>query len=198
MDDLDLEYSDDNFYIMHEVGRTLVEDPDKILDLLESNDIDVSSLSSPIEIGDALLYELPYSEALQLGTAYLIERGNSSLSGELDNENIYSMFEAISDYWAEEEYPEDEEPTSNVGGALIGGVKLAKNIIDKRKQKNAESRSAILQGIIAQKKAEAEALRLKNELEVTNKRIRTISIVSAIGLLAVIGAFVYIKSKKNG
>ena len=200
---LDLVSASDNEYIMHEVGRTLVNDPDKILDLLESNDIDVSSLSTPIDIGDALLYELPYSEALQLGTAYLIERDNSSFTGDVDNENIYSMFEALSDYWQEEEYPEEEyseyeEPNSNVVGAVIGGVKLARNLIQARNQKNAESRDALLQGIIAQKKAEAEAIRKKAELDAKKKRNTTIAIFSVIGLVAVITAMVYIKKQNNG
>lgn len=199
MEGLDLVNATDNQYIMHEVGRTLVSDPDKILDLLESNDIDVSFLSNPINIGDALLYELPYSEALQLGTAYLVERENSSFDGDVDNENIYSMFEAISDYWSEdEEYPEDEDPTSNVAGAVIGGVKLARNLIQGRQQKNAESRDAILQGVIAQKKAEAEALRQKRELEAKNKRIKTIAIASVVGLIALVTAVIYIKKQKNG
>jgi hypothetical protein len=199
MEGLDLVNATDNQYIMHEVGRTLVSDPDKILDLLESNEIDVSSLSNPINIGDALLYELPYSEALQLGTAYLVEREISSFDGDVDNENIYSMFEAISDYWSEdEEYPEDEDPTSNVAGAVIGGVKLARNLIQGRQQKNAESRDAILQGVIAQKKAEAEALRQKRELEAKNKRIKTIAIASVVGLIALVTAVIYIKKQKNG
>ena len=206
MEGLDLVNATDNQYIMHEVGRTLVSDPDKILDLLESNDIDVSYLSNPINIGDALLYELPYSEALQLGTAYLVERENSSFDGDVDNENIYSMFEAISDYWSEDEeypeeddeYPEDEDPTSNVAGAVIGGVKLARNLIQGRQQKNAESRDAILQGVIAQKKAEAEALRQKRELEAKNKRIKTIAIASVVGLIALVTAVIYIKKQKNG
>jgi len=200
MEGIDLVSASDNEYIMHEVGRTLVNDPDKILDLLESNDVDVASLSSPIDLGDAFLYELPYNEALQLGTAYLIERNNSSFTGEVDNENIYSMFEAISDYWSEEdeEYPEDEEPNSNVAGALIGGFKIAKNLINNRNQKKSESREALLQGIIAQKKAEAEALRKKAEIDAKSKRIKTISIVSVLGLIAVITAVVYIKKQKNG
>lgn len=203
MEGLDLVSASDNEYIMHEVGRTLVNDPDKILDLLESNDFDVSSLSTPIEIGDALLYELPYNEALQLGTAYLIERDNSSFTGDVDNENIYSMFEALSDYWQEEEYPEEEyseyeEPNSNVVGAVVGGVKLARNLIQARNQKNAESRDALLQGIIAQKKAEAEAIRKKAELDAKKKRNTTIAIFSVVGLVAVITAMVYIKKQRNG
>lgn len=205
MEGLDLVNATDNQYIMHEVGRTLVSDPDKILDLLESNDIDVSSLSNPISIGDALLYELPYNEALQLGTAYLVERENSSFDGDVDNENIYSMFEAISDYWLEdedypedEEYPEEEDPTSNVAGAVIGGVNIARKLIQGRNQKKAESRDALLQGVIAQKKAEAEALRQKRELEAKNKRIKTIAIASVVGLLAIVTAVIYIKKQKNG
>jgi len=192
-----------NQQIMQEVGRTLVSDPDKILDLLESNDIDVASLSSPIDLGDLFLYELPYSEALQLGTAYLIERNNSSFSGEVSNENIYSMFEAISDYWQDEEdYPEDEEPNSNVVGAVLGGLKLAKKFAKGRNRsqndKQQESRDALIQGVIAQKKAEAEALQKKTELEAKNKRIATISIVSIVGVIAIITAMVYIKKQKNG
>jgi hypothetical protein len=208
MSGLDLFSASDNQYIMHEVGRILVYDPDEILDLLESNDIDVSSLSSPIDLGDAFIYELPYSETLQLGTAYLIERNNSSFSGDIDNENIYSMFEAISDYWQE-----DEDTTSNVAGALIGGIvkgglSVTEKVLEgKNKEKygaldlatkQAESRSALIQGIIAQKKAEAEALQKKSETDAKNKLIKTISIASIIGLIAIVSAVVYIKKQKNG
>lgn len=206
MEDVNLASINYNQYVMQEVGRTIANDPQVIIDLLESNDFIVDPSISAVELGDAFLYELPNSDGLKLGTAYLISTKNSSFSGEVDNDEIYEVFDAISDYW------EDEEPTSNVagliGGIVQGGLGVTEKVLEgqqKKKygaldlaQKQAESRQALISGIIAQRKAQAEAEQKKVELEAKQKRVQTIAIASVIGVVALFGGYLLLKSKKNG
>jgi hypothetical protein len=196
-----------NQYAMQEIGRTIADDPQKLIDLLESNDFEVDPSISPIELGDAYLYELPYSDGLKLGTAYLIEKQNSSFSGEVDNENIYNIFDAISDYWEH-----GEETKSNIGGIIGGIVSGGLGVTDKliagqqKKRfgaldlatKQADSRQALISGIIAQKQAQALAEQKKVELEAKQRKTTTIAVASVIGALIIIGAVIYFKKQKNG
>lgn len=200
---------DYNQYAMQEIGRTIVTDPQRIIDLLESNDLDVDPFSSPILLGDTYLTELPFSDGLQLGTAYLIERQNSSsFDGEIDNDNIYAIFDELSDFWGEEEEEKSNVAAAIVGGIIKGGLGVTDKVLEgknKKKygnldmaQKQAESRTALIQGIIAQKKADAEASQKKAELESKSKKNLTIAIVSVVGILAIVGVVFMIKKRKNG
>lgn len=205
MEDVNIGSTNYNQYVMQEVGRVIAYEPQTIIDLLESNDYEVDPSISAIELGDAYLYELPNSDGLQLGTAYLIGKKNSSFSGEIDNEEIYEVFDAISDYWQENE----DEPTSNVGGVIggivQGGIGVADRVIEgqhKKKygaldlaQKQAESRQALISGIIAQKQAQAQAEQKKAELQSQQKRTMTIAVASVVGLLVVLGGYMLIKRK---
>lgn len=207
MEDVNLTSNNYNQYVMQEVGRTIAFDPQKIIDLLESNDFDIESSISPIKLGDFYLQELPYNDGLKLGTAYLIEKQNSSFTGEVSNENIYASFDALSDYW-----DEDVEDMSNVagliGGIVKGGLGITNKVMEgqqKQKygaldlaQKQADSRQALIQGIMAQKKAEAEALQKQAELSAKKKRTTTIAVASVIGVVVIVSTILYIKSKKNG
>lgn len=196
-----------NQYLMFEMGKTFASEPEKIIDLLEGNDYEVDDTATPIELVDFYLEELPYSDSLKLGTAYLVEKQNSSFSGEIDNENVFSSFDALSDYW-----DEDLEPTSNigglVGGIVSGGLGITNKIMEgqqKKKygaldlaQKQADSRTALIQGVIAQKQAESLARQKQAELDAKKKRNTTIAVVSVIGIIAIVGTFVYIKKRNNG
>jgi hypothetical protein len=208
MENVNLASINYNQYAMQEVGRTIASDPQRIIDLLESNDIDVDTFISPIALGDVYLVELPFSDGLQLGTAYLIEKQNSSFTGEVSNENIYSMFDSISDYWNEEEEEKSNIVAGLVGGIVKGGLGVTNKVLEgqnKKKygaldlaQKQAESRTALITGLMAQKKAEAEAKQKKEEANTKQKKTLIISAVSIIGLIAIIGTIMYIKKKQNG
>lgn len=206
MEDVNLASTNYNQFVMQEVGRTIANDPQTIIDLLESNDYEVDPSISSVELGDAYLYELPYSDGLKLGTAYLIATRNSSFSGEIENEEVYDVFDAISDYW------EDEEPTSNVGGIIggivQGGLGVTQKVLEGQQKKKygaldlatkqAESRTALISGLIAQKKAEAEAQQKKAEAEARQKKITTIAVASVVGILLIVGGYMLLKNKKNG
>jgi F0F1-type ATP synthase membrane subunit c/vacuolar-type H+-ATPase subunit K len=198
-----------NQYVMQEVGRIIASEPETIIDLLESNDYLVDPSISAVELGDAYLYELPNSDGLKLGTAYLVATKSSNFSGEIENEEVYSTFDAISDYW--EDF--DDEETSNVAGALIGGIVqgglgVTERVLDaqnKKKygaldlaQKQAESRQALISGIIAQKQAQAQAEQKKAEEQAKQKRILTISVASVVGIVVLVGAYMLLKNKRNG
>jgi hypothetical protein len=207
MEAVNLTSLDYNQYVMQEVGRTIADDPQKLIDLLESNDFEVDPSITTVELGDAYLYELPNSDGLKLGTAYLIEKQNSSFSGEVNNENIYDIFDAISEYWEE-----DEEPTSNVagliGGIVSGGLGVTQKVMEGQQKKKygaldlatkqADSRQALISGIIAQKQAQAQAEQKKAELEAKKKQTTTIAVASVVGVLLIIGTILYIKKQKNG
>jgi len=208
MENVNLASINYNQYAMQEVGRTIASDPQRIIDLLESNDIEVDASISPINLGDVYLVELPFSDGLQLGTAYLIEKQNSSFTGAVSNENIYSMFDSISDYWNDEEEEKSNIVAGLVGGIVKGGLGVTNKVLEgqnKKKygaldlaQKQADSRTALITGLMAQKKAEAEAKQKKEEANAKQKKTLIISVVSIIGFIAVIGTIMYIKKKQNG
>lgn len=203
MEDLNLASLNYNQYVMQEIGRTIGYDPQKIIDLLESNDYEVDTSISAVELGDAYLYELPNSDGLKLGTAYLIAQQNSSFSGEVENESVYDIFDTISDYWE----LEDEEPNSNavgiIGGIVSGGLGVTQKVLEGQQKKKygaldlatkqANSRQALISGIIAQKQAQAQAEQKKVEIEARKQKTTTIAVASVIGVLLIVGTIFYIK-----
>jgi len=209
MESVNIASTNYNQHIMQEVGRIIANNPQTIIDLLESNDFIVDPSISAIELGDAYLYELPNNDGLKLGTAYLVSTQNSSFSGEIDNEEIYDSFDAISDYWTDEN--EDEE-TSNWVGAVAQGVGAVSNLgttalqgAQKRKygtldlaQKQVESRQALISGIIAQKQAQSQIEQKKIEEQSKKNRTTIIAVASVLGVLALIGGYVLLKNRRNG
>lgn len=203
MEDVNLASTNYNQYVMQEVGRIIAYDPQTIIDLLESNEFEVDPSISAVELGDAYLYELPNSDGLKLGTAYLIGKKNSDFTGEVDNEDYYEIFDAISDYW------DELEPTSNVGGLIggivQGGLGVTEKVIEgqqKKKygaldlaQKQAESRQALISGIIAQRQAQAQAEQRQAELKAQQKKTTTILVASIVGVLILVGGYIILKKR---
>lgn len=191
-----------NAYLMRQIGVLIVQDPSAVADLLEANDIDLDSdvRLDPIVLTDAFVENLPELDSLKLGTAYLVNKNEvSSFNGSVDNDTIYDYFDAIEDHY-------------NVGGAIAGAVgataNLGSKIVEGRQkkkyagtdlaQKTAESRQAIIQGIMAQKQADAVAQQKKAENAQKAKKQKNIIIASIIGLTVIVGAIMVIKMKKNG
>jgi hypothetical protein len=65
-------------------------------------------------------------------------------------------------------------------------------------QKQAESRQAIISGIMAQKQADAITQQKKIEAEQKSKKQKNILIGSVFGLVIIVGAILVFKMKKNG
>jgi hypothetical protein len=195
-----------NSYLMEQMGVLIIQDPSAVADLLEANDIelDTNLRLDPITLTNAYVENLPDLDSLQLGTAYLVNRNeNSSLDGTVDNDTIYDYFDAISEHF---------DDYSNVGGAIAGvlgaSANLGSKILEGKQkkrfagtdlaQKQAESRQAIVSGIMAQKQADALAQQKKAEAEQKAKHQKNIIIGSIIGLTVIVGAILIFKMKKNG
>jgi hypothetical protein len=203
---MNLASNDTNGYLMQQMGVLIVQDPSAVADLLEANDIELeSSLRlDPIELTDAYVENLPDLDSLKIGTAYLVHKNeSSSLDGSVDNETIYDYFDAINDYF---------DDYSNVAGAVAGAIgasaNLGSKIVEGRQkkkyagtdlaQKQAESRQAIISGIMAQKQADAITQQKKIEAEQKSKKQKNILIGSVFGLVIIVGAILVFKMKRNG
>lgn len=217
MRDLYLTATNFNGHVMQRVGQTIVEDRQAIIDLLESAEINMNPNASDLQIADAYLYYLPENDSLKYGTAYLIElKDKSSFDGSINNESIYKTYDKLYDFWDVEdpddyedyEY-DDEEETSNVvglvGGLVSGGLGVANKVIEgqqKKKygaldyaQKQAEAQQALLSGIMAQKQAQIQAQQKADELKAKQRKTTIIATASVIGVVAIISAVVYLRSK---
>jgi hypothetical protein len=197
---------DTNAYLMRQMGVLIVQDPSSVADLLEANEIELDSdvRLDPIVLTDAYVENLPELDSLKLGTSYLVNRNeSSSLDGTVDNDTIYDYFDAISEHF---------DSYSNVGGAIAGAIgasaNLGSKIVEGRQkkkyagtdlaQKQAETRQAIISGIMAQKQADAVAKQKKLENDQKAKKQKNILIGSIIGLTVIVGAILVLKMKKNG
>jgi hypothetical protein len=203
---MNLASNDTNGYLMQQMGVLIVQDPSAVADLLEANDIELESTLrlDPIELTDAYVENLPDLDSLKIGTAYLVHKNeSSSLDGGIDNETIYDYFDAINDYF---------DDYSNVAGAVAGAIgasaNLGSKIVEGRQkkkyagtdlaQKQAESRQAIISGIMAQKQADAVTQQKKIEAEQKAKKQKNILIGSVFGLVIIVGAILVFKMKRNG
>lgn len=195
-----------NQYLMQQMGVVVATNPKLFSDLLEANQValDLEKALDPLELTDAYLEELPNNDSLKLGSAYLVNRfEDSSFDGEADNDTIREYYEAIDDYWNNEDYSY-LDPVTAVAGALGSGAELGKSLVEsKRKkkyfgsdlaEKQATSRQAMIQGILSKKKADSELKKTEQDA----KTKRTIIIASAVGLAVLIGVVVILKLRKNG
>ena len=195
-----------NQYLMQQMGVVVATNPKLFSDLLEANQValDLEKALDPLELTDAYLEELPNNDSLKLGSAYLVNRfEDSSFDGEADNDTIREYYEAIDDYWNNEDYSY-LDPVTAVAGALGSGAELGKSLVEsKRKkkyfgsdlaEKQATSRQAMIQGILSKKKADSELKKTEQDA----KTKRTIIIASAVGLAFLIGVVVILKLRKNG
>lgn len=208
MEDNFLTSTNYNQHNMQEVGRIIADNPQKIIDLLESNDYEVDPSISALELGEAYIYELPNSDGLKLGTSYLLAKQNSSFSGNVHNEDIYDIFDTISDYWDEDE---NNELTSNaaglIAGVVSGGLGVTQKILEGQQKKKygaldfatkqANSRQAIISGILAQKQAQAQAEQRKVELQAKKQKTTIIAVSSVIAVLLIVGTIIYVR-RRNG
>jgi len=199
-----------NQYLMQQMGVVIATDPQMVADLLEANeiDLDLKSSLSPIDLTDAYVDNLPENDSLKLGTAYLISRfEGSSFSGQADENEIKKYYETLEDYWGDE-YSNAVGVVGAVAGALGSGAELGKTIAEGRQKKKffgqdlankqAESRQAIISGLLAKKQAESVERQKRLEEEQKSKRQRNVIIGSVIGATLILGTILFLKYRKNG
>lgn len=193
-----------NQHLMQQMGVVIATHPKLVADLLEANEValDLEKTLDPLELTDSYLEHLPQNDSLKLGSAYLVNRfEESAFDGDADNETIKEYYEAIDDYWSDDEH---SNWVGAVSGALSSGAELGKSIVEsKRKkkyfgsdlaEKQASSRQAMIQGILSKKKEESD-LRKKEQ---DAKTKRTIIIASVVGAGLLIGAIVFLRIRRNG
>jgi hypothetical protein len=193
-----------NQHLMQQMGIVIATNPRLVADLLEANEVnlDLAKTLQPLDLTDCYLQNLPQNDSLKLGSAYLVNRfEESAFDGDVDNDTIREYYEAIDDYWSDDEH---SNWVGAVAGALGSGAELGKSIVEaknKKKffgsdlaEKQASSRQAMIQGILAKKKEESD-LRKKEQ---DAKTKRTIIIASVVGVGLLIGVIVFLRLRKNG
>jgi hypothetical protein len=193
-----------NQHLMQQMGIVIATNPRLVADLLEANEVALNLEKSlePLALTDCYLQNLPQNDSLKLGSAYLVNRfEESAFDGDVDNDTIRKYYEAIDDYWSDDEH---SNWVGAVAGALGSGAELGKSIVEaknKKKffgsdlaEKQASSRQAMIQGILAKKKEESD-LRKKEQ---DSKTKRTIIIASVVGAGLLIGAIVFLRLRRNG
>ena len=192
---------------MQEIGKLIANDPQKIVDLLDTNDVELDEDITAIQLADTLVEEMPHSDSLKLGTAYILAQSKSNFTGGVSNIDVYSNFENLSNYWEDEEIDEEKSNVvaGLIGGIIQGGVGLTNTIIEGKNKKKfartdlaskqSESRKAIIEGILAEKKAKAELEAQKQE-EIKKAQKRKIIIVSSlVGVILIVGGILIFKNK---
>ena len=192
---------------IQEIGKLIANDPQKIVDLLDTNDVELDEEITAIQLADTLVEEMPHSDSLKLGTAYILAQSKSNFTGGVSNIDVYSNFENLSNYWEDEEIDEEKSNVvaGLIGGIIQGGVGLTNTIIEGKNKKKfartdlaskqSESRKAIIEGILAEKKAKAELEAQKQE-EIKKAQKRKIIIVSSlVGVILIVGGILIFKNK---
>lgn len=192
-----------NQYVMQQMGVVIAKNPKIVADLLEANEValDLDKALDPLEITDSYLENLPTNDSLKLGSAYLVNRfEDSNFDGTTDDESVKEYFQAIDDFW-------NEEDRSNwvgaVAGALGKGAELGKTLVENKQkkkffgsdlaEKQSQSRQALLSGIMAQK--QQEALIRQKQIDSRNKKLLIIG--SIVGVTLILATIVFLRLRKN-
>jgi hypothetical protein len=198
--------SNANALLMTEVGKSLVKDKANFVELLTTSGVPANDSMSDIELIDAFIGSLPSNKTLMIGTAYMINKKNAFLNADgeeqISDNGVKVSYKVLYNYFNDEE-------TSNAVGAIAAGVGALANLgsagiaaSQKKKYgatdaltKQAESRSQLVQSVLAQRQAETLAKQKAAESKAKTKKILLIGGASLIGLV-LIGVIVYkIKNK---
>ena len=195
-----LDYNND---IIKQIGGLIVSDRADVIDLLEGSDISLSDSDKidDLRLVDLYVDNLPTSDPLKLGTAYLIQlKSTSSFDGKVDNESVYATYDTIYDYWNND----DEEKSNLVAGVISSVGNVANTVLQGRQKKKygaldlaqqqAKTKATLIQSIIEEKKLAQE---LKNKEITAKQKTRKAIIIGSASLLGIlIIATIVIKLKK--
>lgn len=188
---------------MHKMGGVLVNKTSDFVDMLETADVNASIYDSPELLIEKYVDELPQNDDLQMMSAYMIEKhDSSSFDGKIENEDVYRNYEVFYHHW-------NPESQSNVVGAIAGalgaGANLGSKIVDQRTQKKygainlasqkAQAKTALIQSVIQQKQAKAEKDKALEEQKTQRTKYWLIGGGVLVGLIA-IGVTIYFVRKK--
>jgi hypothetical protein len=195
--------------LLSEVGNIIVTNRGDFEDLLtESGVVGDFSTMSDAQLVDAYVENINKNKDLQLGTSMLVNFHNkqSNMDGEseMDDACVKAGYHTLKVYFGS-----PSENYSNVVGAIAQGVgevaKLGSKISEGRQKKKfgamdlaakqQDAKAVITQQLLAQRQAQIEAQ--KSKQEANSKKTRTILIVggSIVGL-AIVGFIIYKLKKK--
>jgi hypothetical protein len=195
--------------LLSEVGNIIVTNRGDFEDLLSESGVEGDfSTMSDTQLIDAYIENINKNKDLQLGTSMLVNFHNkqSNMDGEseMDDACVKAGYHTLKVYFGS-----PSENYSNVVGAIAQGVgevaKLGSKISEGRQKKKfgamdlaakqQDAKAVITQQLLAQRQAQIEAE--KSKQEISSKTKRTILIVggSVVGL-SIIGFILYKLKKK--
>lgn len=202
--------SNANSLLMGEVGKSLVKDKENFIELLTSSGVAANSSMNDVELIDAFIKSLPTNKTLMIGTAYMINKKNAFLNADgeeqISNNGVKVSYKVMYDYFNGEDFSNlAADPVSaiaqgvgalaNLGSAGIAASQKKKYGATDLLSKQAESRSQLVQSVLAQRQAETQAKQKAAESKAKTKKILLIGGASLIGL-TLIGFIIYkIKNK---
>jgi hypothetical protein len=194
-----------NSLLMKEVGKSLAKDKGNFIELLTSSGVPANDSMSDVELIDAFVDNIATNKTLKISTAYMINKSNAFLSADgteqLSDKGVKVSYKVMNDFFDE---TDDTEEYQNAVGAVAAGVgalaNLGSGIVEGRNkkkygatdalQKQAEARQQLVQSVMAQRKAEADAKQKQLDSKAKTKKILLISGASLLGLVLV-GFIVY-------
>lgn len=203
--------SNANSLLMKEVGKSLVKDRENFIELLTSSGVGANNSMNDVELIDAFIGSLPNNKTLMIGTAYMVNKKNAFLNADgeeqVSDSGVKVTYKVLYDYYNNpEEYSNlAADPVSaiaqgvgalaNLGSAGISASQKKKFGATDALTKQAESRSQLVQSVLAQRQAETVAKQKAAESKAKTKKILLIGGASLVGLV-LIGIIVYkIKNK---
>jgi len=203
-----------NSLLMKEVGKSLAKDKGNFIELLTSSGVPANDSMSDVELIDAFVDNIATNKTLKISTAYMINKSNAFLSADgteqLSDKGVKVSYKVMNDFFDAsdniDEYQNAEgEQQSNflpalgaiagVGGQLLEGHQKKKYGATDALQKQAEARQQLVQSVMAQRKAEADAKQKQLDSKAKTKKILLISGASLLGLGLIAFAIYKFKNK---
>jgi hypothetical protein len=194
-----------NSLLMREVGKSLAKDKSNFVELLTTNGVPANDSMSDLELIDAFVNNISDNKGLKISTAYMINKRNSFLSADgteqLSDKGVKVSYKIMNDFFDETDNTEEyQNAIGAIAGAVGGLANLGSGIVEGRNkkkygatdalQKQADARQQLVQSVMAQRKAEADAKQKQLESKAKTKKILIISGASLLGLVLV-GFIVY-------
>lgn len=203
--------------LLQKIGKALVEDKESFVELLKESGIDAFMSDSSSVLAEKYTDNIFSNKELMLGSNLLIQTKNISANNPMDDDAVKNGYFMMRDYLAfdEEDYlylaadpvtavAQGVGEIAKLGSTAVEGsqkLRYAKKYgaIDSATalaQKREETKQALLNSIVQQKKLDADRIA---EEEKRQKKTRNIILISSISVaVLIIGAAVVYKMRRNG
>jgi len=192
---------------MAKMGEVMAHNHSDFVDMLDTANVSASEYDAPEVLAEKYVDELPHNDQLRVLTAYMVaDKDASNFDGNISNDDVYANFNAIHDYWNNDDFSNAGGVVGAIAGAVGEGAKLGGKIVEGRQnkkygatnvaQKKADAKQELLKSVIAQKQAKAEAEKQKAEAKSKTTRMIIIGGSILFGLIA-IGTTIYFVRKRK-